>query len=288
MTLSIVIYKKVFSSSFLLKTLNIYDIMKRVCKSYYIAKLLLRGVILKRIRIVFIYFLVLFLICLSYFVESPLKELRIYEKAIQYFGITLLPALLFFVFYGFIFFCKDRIKRFVYEVKLYFFLVFVILVLYTYIIYKSGLDLTDLQNIILDDGYYRNLIEICIYRFRIGYVPTYILWLILNLKFSFQNIFYGMLLAQLVLFFLIVYAPIKNYIRDNYRAYKERKRLEREERLLYEQIKIKESLEKNETIRKIKFRENKEKLLEEKVEFFRKSTELKKMVNLNEDMGDES
>ena len=73
---------------------------------------------------------------------------------------------------------------------------------------------------------------------------------------------------------------------NTYRAYKERKRLEEEEKLLYEQVKIKESLEKNEALRKIKFRENKEKILEEKVEFFRKNIQLKKMVNLDEEIGD--
>lgn len=259
------------------------DIQNFYCKSY-----LLRGVILKKIRLVYIYFLALFILCASYFIESPIKELKIYEKATQYFGITLVPIFLFFIFYGLLFFCKDLVKRFVYEIKLYFLLIVVILALYTFILYNSGLDLSDLKNISLNEEYYRELIEQCIYKFKIGYVPTYVLWLILNLKFPFQNIFYALLISQIILTFLIIYTPIKNYIVNTYKVYKEKKRLAREERLLYEQIKIKESLEKKETLKKIKFRENKEKLLEEKVEFFRTHTQLQKMVNLNEETGEKN
>lgn len=249
---------------------------------------MLRGVILKKIRLVYIYFLALFLLCVGYFIESPMKELRIYEKATQYFGITLIPLFLFFIFYGLLFFCKDIVKRFVYEIKLYFILIVIILALYTYIIYNSGLDFSNLRNINLNEEYYRTLIEECIYDFKIGYVPTYVLWLILNLKFSFQNIFYTVLIIQVLLTFLVIYKPIKNYIISSYRAYKERKRLAEEEKLLYEQIKIKEALEKKEALKKIKFRENKEKLLEEKVEFFKTHMQLKKMVNLNEESGEKN
>lgn len=243
---------------------------------------------MRKIRLVYIYFLALFLLCVGYFIESPIKELRIYERAIQYFGITLIPIFLFLIFYGLLFFCKDSVKRFVYEIKLYFTLVVIIFALYTYIIYNSGLDLSNLKNISLNEEHYRILIEQCIYKFKIGYVPTYILWSILNLKFSFQNIFYAILITQVFLTYLVIYTPIKNYIVNSYRAYKERKRLAEEERLLYEQIKIKEALEKKEALKKIKFRENKEKLLEEKVEFFRTHTRLKKMVNLNEETGEKN
>lgn len=267
-----------------MKTLFRYGIMKRVCKFIWS---ILRGVTLKKIRVVYIYFLALFLICLGYFIDSPIKELKIYEKATQYFGITLLPALLFLIFYGLLFLCKNNVKRLVFEIKLYFLLIVIILALYTYIIYKSGLDLTNIKNIVLDDEYYKSLIEQCLYRFKIGYVPTYALWLILNLKFAFQDIFFAIIITQIILIFLVIYAPIKNYIKNKYRAYKERKKLEHEEKLLYEQIKIKESLEKNETIKRVKFRENKEKLLEEKVEVFRKNIQLQKMVNLEEQTGED-
>lgn len=243
---------------------------------------------MKKIRLVYIYFLGLFLLCIGYFIESPVKELRIYEKATQYFGITLVPIFLFFIIYGLLFFCKDVVKRFVYEIKLYFILIIVIFAMYTYIIYNSGLDLSNLKNISLNEEYFKNLIEQCLYRFKIGYVPTYVLWLILNLNFSFQSIFYVLLITQVFLTFLVIYTPTKNYIINTYKSYKKRKKLAEEERLLYEQIKIKEALEKKEALKKIKFRENKEKLLEEKVEFFRTHTQLKKMVNLNDKIGEEN
>lgn len=249
---------------------------------------MLRGVTLSKIRLVYIYFFALFLFCITYFIESPVKELRIYEKITQYFGITLIPLSLFFIFYGLLFFCKDAIKRLVYEIKLYFILIVVILGFYTYIIYNSGLDFSNLESINLNEEYYRVLIEDCIYNYKIGYLPTYVLWLILNLRFPFQNIIYAMLLIQVLLTFLVIYIPLKNHILNSYRAYKKRKRLAEEERLLYEQIKIKESLEKKEALKKIKFRENREKLLEEKVEFFRTHTQLKKMVNINEEIGEEN
>lgn len=123
----------------------------------------------------------------------------------------------------------------------------------TYIIYNSGLDLSNLKNlkaITLNEEYFRNLIENCLYKYKIGYVPTYILWLVLNIKYSFEKIFFGIIITQVLLIFLIVFGPTKNYIKKSIKDYKFRKKLEREERLLQEQIKIKEDLEKKETIKK--------------------------------------
>lgn len=244
---------------------------------------------MKKIKIVYIYILFLFLICLGYFIDNPIKKIGFYEKANQYFGVTQLPIFLFLLFYGLIFFHKNKIKRFVLEVRLYFLLIVAFLAMATYIIYNSGLDLSNLKNlkaITLNEEYFRNLIENCLYKYKIGYVPTYILWLVLNIKYSFEKIFFGIIITQILLIFLIVFGPTKNYIKKSIKDYKFRKKLECEERLLQEQIKIKEDLEKKETIKKVKFRENKEKLLEEKVELFRKNTELKKFVNLNEQIGD--
>lgn len=240
---------------------------------------------LKKLNLVYIYFLFLFLICLGYFIENPIKDTGIYEKANLYFGITQLAIIIFFIFYGLIFLNKNKIKRFALEIRLYFLLIVAFLSLCIYVIYNSGLNIFNLNflnNIVLDEVYFRKLIEDCLYKYKVGYVPTYLLWLILKLNFPFKNIITGIFIVQFLLIFLIVFAPIKNYIKSSVIKYREKKKLEREERLLKEQIKIKESLEKNETLKKIKFRENKEKLLEEKVEIFRKTSELKKFVNLDE------
>lgn len=244
---------------------------------------------MKKIKTVHIYFLILFMLVLGYFVENPLKKIGFYEQVNKYFGITQLPIFSFLLLYGLIFFKKDKIKRTVAEIKLWFLLVILILMLFVYIFYLSGLNIFSYENlktIVLDDNYFKNLIKISMYDFNMGYVFSYILYLIASLNFKFYQIFLTIVGIQFVLLFLIIYSPIKNYIKRNVKAYREKKKREREEKLLREQIKIKEALEKNETLKKVKFRENKEKVLKEKVEVFKK-VQLTKMVNLNEEMGED-
>lgn len=55
---------------------------------------------MKKIKFVYIYFIILFLLAFGYYIDNPLKQTGIYEIAIEYFGITL----------GFIiFFCVVRV-----------------------------------------------------------------------------------------------------------------------------------------------------------------------------------
>ncbi|MBQ3437215.1 MAG: hypothetical protein IJG31_01680 [Fusobacterium sp.] len=239
---------------------------------------------MKKIKLVYVYFFIISLFVIGNFFDNPVKQTGIYEKIDQYFGVTALIALLFLLCYGLIFFIKNKIKRFAWEVKLYFMLTAIFFSIYIYILMNSGLEIKTLDSlnlISLNEEYFKNLIELCLYKYQIGYVPTYLLWLILNLKYPFSNIFLTLVFSTFLLVFLVIYAPIKNYIRDAYRERKARKKLEREEKQLHEQIKLKEYLEKNETIKKIKFRENKERVLEEKVEVFRKNIQLKKVINLD-------
>lgn len=243
---------------------------------------------MKKLKVVYIYFLFLFLICLGYFIENSIKNTGIYEKIDEYFGITIFPALLFLICYGLLFFLPKNFKRFILEIKLYSLLISIILLIYIYILFNSDLNLSlknikDIESINLNNENLKSLIDISLNRYKIGYLPTYIFWVILSIKVSFKKLFVGLSITPIILILFIIVGPIVAYIKRTYLERKERKRLEREERLLYEQIKIKESLERNETIKKVKFRENREKILEEKVEVFKKNIELKKMVNLNEE-----
>lgn len=241
--------------------------------------------VLKKIKVVHIYFLSLILLFLGYFIENPLKRIGFYEQLEKYFGLTQIPIFLFLVVYGLLFLKKKSVKRAVLEIKLCFLLIVIVLGLFTYIIYNSGLNFINIEKIELNEDYFKNLIEISLYKYSIGYIFTYLLFLIVSLNFAFYKIFYILLAIQLILIILIIFSPIKNYLKKSIREYKEKKRTEKEERLLKEQIKIKEALEKKETLKKVKFRENKEKMLEEKVEIFKK-IQLTKTVNLNEKIGD--
>lgn len=241
---------------------------------------------MKKIKFVYFYFVILLFVVLGYFINSPLRKIGIYNKLDQYFGVTLFPTLLFFIIYGLIFLKENSTKRIVAEIKLYMIFISLFLFLSTLIIYFSGLDFSSIEgikNISLDQNYFKNLIDNCIYRYKIGYFPTYLLYSILTLKYKFFNIFIALILIQVILIFLVVYSPIKNYFRDKIRQYRDKKRIEEEEKLLQEQIRIKEYLEKKQTIKRMKFKENTERIKEEKVEVFKKTTKLTKFVDLEND-----
>lgn len=238
---------------------------------------------MKKVKFVYFYFIVLFLITLGYFIDNPFKEIGIYNKLDEYFGLTLFPTLLFLICYGLIFLKENTVSRKILEIKFYMFFILFFLALYTYIIYKSNLNFSSIEqikNIKLDKFYFKELINICIYKYKIGYFPTYLLYLLLNLKYEFFYIFLAILLTQIAILFFILYSPVKNYFKTKLKLYREKKQLEEEEKLLHEQIKIKEYLEKNQTIKRMKFKENEERIIKEKVEIFKKETRLTKTVNI--------
>lgn len=237
---------------------------------------------MKKIKFVYIYFIILFLLAFGYYIDNPLKQTGIYEIAIEYFGITLGFIIFFFVVEGLIYlFQENNFKRKVYEFRLVLFLILNFLGLYTYILLENGLNINNIDSLVLDKIYFRNLIDMCIYKYKIGYVPTYLFYLLLNLKYKFRDIFYGIVGAQFLIVFLITCNPIRIYIRNSIKSYKAKKEKERKEKLLYEQIKIKESLERKETERKLKYKRTKEQDMEERIKGFTKGVKLQKTINFD-------
>ena len=75
---------------------------------------------MKRIKFVYIYFLFLLYFIGGYFIKLPFIDKGIYEKIYKYLGIMLIPALLFFILYGFVFLIKDKKVRFFWELRVYY------------------------------------------------------------------------------------------------------------------------------------------------------------------------
>ena len=93
---------------------------------------------MKRIKFVYIYFLFLIYLIGGYFVNLPFINRGIYDKIYKYLGIMLIPILLFFILYGFVFLIKDKKLRFFWELRLYYAFIFFIIAVYLYILFSSG------------------------------------------------------------------------------------------------------------------------------------------------------
>lgn len=238
---------------------------------------------MKKIKFVYIYFILLILIYFGYFIDNPIIKMEVYEKVKEYFGITSLFIVFFLIVEGLIYLLQEnKFKRKIYEFRLILFLILNFLGLYTYILLENGLNINNIDTLVLDKAYFKNLIDISIYKYKIGYVPTYLFYLLLNLKYKFRDIFYTMVGIQFLIVFLITCNPVRTYIRNSIRNYKTKKEKERKEKLLYEQIKIKESLERKETERKLKYKKTKEQDMEEKIKGFGKGIKLQKTINFDD------
>ena len=101
---------------------------------------------MKRIKFVYIYFLFLLYFIGGYFIKLPFIDKGIYEKIYKYLGIMLVPTLLFFILYGFVFLIKDKKVRFFWELRLYYIFTFFIIAVYLYILFSSGVYFVNVKN----------------------------------------------------------------------------------------------------------------------------------------------
>ena len=230
---------------------------------------------MKRIKFVYIYFLFLFYLIGGYFVNLPFINREIYEKIYKYLGIMLIPTLLFFILYGFVFLIKDKKLRFFWELRLYYAFIFFIITVYLYILFSSGVYFINVKNFEVNGEFLRTLINKSLFEYNIGYLPTYILYELINISLKFNQypfyyFYYFLIGFEAFLIILMIFSPMRrSIIKSNIKRKKERQRAKIEAELM-EQIKIKEDLERKEALKIQKHKKMEEDAIKKKADNFEK------------------
>ena len=253
---------------------------------------------MKRIKFVHIYFLFLLYFIGGYFLKLPFIYKGIYEKIYRYLGIMLIPTLLFFILYGFVFLIKNKKLRFFWELRLYYTFIFFIIAVYLYILYSSGVFFINIKSFEVNGEFLRTLINKSLFEYNIGYLPTYILYELINisLKFSqypFYCFYYFLIGFELFLIILMIFTPMRKSIKKSNAKRREERQRAKIEAELMEQIKIKveedaikkkannfEKMKKNKRASK---RKNKEKPSEEELQNIMGNVILQKTVTINKE-----
>ena len=244
---------------------------------------------MKRIKFVHIYFLFLLYFIGGYFLKLPFIYKGIYEKIYRYLGIMLIPTLLFFILYGFVFLIRDKKLRFFWELRLYYMFIFFIVAVYLYILFSSGVYFANVKNFVFDGEFLRTLINKSLFEYNIGYLPTYILYELMNISLKFNQypfyyFYYFLIVFEVFLIILTVFNPMRKSIKKaNARRKKERQRAKIEAELM-EQIKIKEDLERKEALKIQKHKKMEEDAIKKKADNFEK---MKKSKRASRKKGDE-
>ena len=230
---------------------------------------------MKRIKFVYIYFLFLLYFIGGYFLKLPFIYKGIYEKIYRYLGIMLIPTLLFFILYGFVFLIKNKKLRFFWELRLYYTFIFFIIAVYLYILFSSGVYFINVRNFEVNGEFLRNLINKSLFEYNIGYLPTYILYELINISLKFNQypfyyFYYFLIGFEAFLIILMIFSPMRrSIIKSNIKRKKERQRAKIEAELM-EQIKIKEDLERKEALKIQKHKKMEEDAIKKKADNFEK------------------
>ena len=212
---------------------------------------------MKRIKYVYFYFLFLLYLIAGFFRDVPLIKKKIYENLYNYMGLMLIPTLLLLIFYGLIFTIENKKRRFFWELRLYYMHILFFILVYIFILSNLGITPTTASIVELNGDFIRNLINRSLFEYKIGYLPTYLLYEFINLSLRFEKIpfhyfYYGLYGLVFFLFLLMVFGPlIRSLNRFKERRKKERERIKAESKIR-EQIEIKEKLEKGEKVNTIK------------------------------------
>ena len=212
---------------------------------------------MKRIKYVYFYFLFLLYLIVGFFGDVPLIKKGIYENLYNYMGLMLIPTLLFFVLYGFVFMLENKKKRFFWELRLYYIYILFFIIAYIFILGNLGINIGTAPDFEINADFIRNLINKSLFEYKIGYLPTYLLYEFINLSLRFKQIpfhyfYYGLYGLAFFLFLLMVFGPlIRSINRAKEKRKSERKRAGMNSGLM-EQFEIQEKLEKGEKLSTVK------------------------------------
>ncbi|XTB48978.1 hypothetical protein KST23_01430 [Fusobacterium nucleatum] len=236
---------------------------------------------MKRIKFVHIYFLFLLYFIGGYFFNIPFIDKGIYSKIYNYLGILLFPTLLFFILYGFVFLIVDKKLRLFWELRLNYIFIFFILGLYLYILFTCDVRFFNIRTFKINDEFLKTLISKCLFEYNIGYLPSYILYELINISLKFNQypfyyFYYFIVGIEIFLIILTIFTPTSKSIkRANLKRKREKERARMEAELL-EQIKIKEKLQRIEELKIQKHKKIEEAVIREKIDNFEKMKKNKK------------
>ena len=236
---------------------------------------------MKRIKFVHIYFLFLFYLIGGYFFNLPFIDRGIYEAVYKYLGIFIFPTLLFFILYGFVFLIEDKKLRLFWELRLYYVLIFCIIGEYLYILFHSGLSFMNVKNFEINGDFLKKLIDKSLFVHNIGYLPTYILYELINISLKFNQypfyyFYYSLIAIEVLLILLMIFTPMRKSIKKSSLKRTKKKERAKIEAELMEQIKLKEDLERKEALKIQKQEKIEEEIIRKKLNNFEKNKKTKK------------
>lgn len=194
----------------------------------------------------------------------------------DYLGKTTVPICVFLLFYIYFVFIKRNKIKIHNEIRFYLSFILMYSIFFTFIVLFENIS-------VIDDSNAVDFLNVCIYKYKIGYIATYILYSIL--KFNIKYILYIFIIVDFILIFLVVFNPIKEFIRLLFLDKQREEQVEMESEELKEKLKIKKVLMEKETIKLKKYQEAKERINQEKAEKLKKEKgeELLKIINLDEE-----
>lgn len=184
----------------------------------------------------------------------------------MYFGNLI--YLLFFVLllYGIRMWITEIGGKIAFEIRIFLFLFCFLSAMYLLLLYQVGIDF---QTETVSKEWRNQLLDLSVYRYHLGLIAAYGVYLLSNFEnYPFYYCCYALSGVFVFSFFLLIYKPIQRRIRNYFRLKRERKKREREERLLQEQMQIKKALEREEYRKKMQFAKRKTELIQEKAKDF--------------------
>ena len=153
--------------------------------------------------------------------------------------------------------------------------IFFIVAVYLYILFSSGVYFINVKNFEVNGEFLRTLINKSLFEYNIGYLPTYILYELINISLKFNQypfyyFYYFLIGFEAFLIILMIFTPMRrSIIKSNIKRKKERQRAKIEAELM-EQIKIKEDLERKEALKIQKHKKMEEDAIKKKADNFEK------------------
>lgn len=221
---------------------------------------------MKFLKLRYFYLIAIFFLLFLYLFPTILHVEGQREWTNIYFGN--LVYLLFFVFllYGIRMWITEIGGKIAFEIRIFLFLLCFLSALYLLLLYQVGVTL---ETVSISEEMKNQLLNLSIYRYHLGLIAAFGLYSLANLgQYPFYYYSYALIGIFSFCFFLLIYKPIQKRIKNYFRVKRERRRREREEKLLQEQMQIKKALEREEYRKKLQFEQRKTEIIQEKAKDF--------------------
>lgn len=192
----------------------------------------------------FLYIYLLLYMIVGYFYDSKLKSLGYYDFIMEYFGYSIFFVILIAILNIFSFFIRCKKRKMVYDIRLKFFILLGVDVIFLWGMYKLNLPF---EKIVADEKILKDSVDLFVYKYKLGVIlPSIFNYCISRFYFIYLYIFLY-ILAFISIFFLVA-KKIRVTITSIMANRREKKRREIERKLVQEQIELMEALERKERL----------------------------------------